>query len=251
MAKQPAPRAPGALPLFYYRPIALEAQRHGTVSLRSPGGYGFARDINAIPLTTAEFFHAQRDYPIVFTDEPLPMPVAVVGIRAAANLFVEADGSWRTGCYVPAHVRRYPFLLARQQAGSDLVLCVDAASDLLEIGGGNPLIRDGKPTAIAQKAMELCLAYEREIEQSREFTRALLQVEFLALRDARIQVSPGDTVQLRGFKMIDEEKFNQLPAETFREWRAKGWIALVYAHLLSLGAWERLARIAAERRGGP
>jgi hypothetical protein len=251
MAKQPAPRAAAALPLFYQRPIALQAQHHGTVSLRTQAGYGFARDVNAIPLTTAEFFHAQRDYPIVFTDEAVSMPVAVVGIRDAANLFVGTDGSWRPGSYVPAHVRRYPFLLARPAAGRELVLCVDAASDHLEIGAGNPLFADGKPSATAQKAMELCLAYEREIEQSREFMRALQQVEFLALRDARIQVSPGDTVQLRGFKMIDEEKLNQLPAETFREWRAKGWIAVIYAHLLSLGAWEGLARIAAERRGGP
>jgi len=251
MAREAAPRTPSALPLFYHRPVALLAPQHGTVSLRPAGDFRFARDTNAIPLAISEFFHAQRDYPIVFTDEPLPMPVAVVGIRDAANLFVTAEGGWRPGCYVPAHVRRYPFLLARQAPGSDLVLCADAASELLEIGGGNPLFKDGKPTAATQKALELCLAYERDTEQSREFMRALMQVEFLTLRDARIQVAPGDTVQLHGFKMIDEEKFNQLPAETFRDWRAKGWIALIYAHLLSLGAWDRLARIAAERRSAP
>src|SRR5258708_40377608 len=81
--------------------------------------------------------------------------------------------------------------------------------------------------------------------------RALQQVEFLALRDARIQVSPGDTVQLRGFKMIDEEKLNQLPAETFRARRAKGWIAVIYARLLSRGAGEGRARVARALRGGP
>ncbi|HTZ78989.1 MAG TPA: SapC family protein [Stellaceae bacterium] len=248
MAKQAAPRAAAALPLFYHRPVALQSQHHGIVSLRAQADYRFARDTNAIPLTTAEFFRAQRDYPIVFTDERLPMPVAVVGIREAANLFVETDGGWRTGTYVPAHVRRYPFLLARQPAGGDFVLCVDAASDLLEIGGGNPLFKDGKPTAAMQKPLELCLAYERQIEQTREFMRALLQVEFLTPRDARVQLAPGEAVQVAGFKMIDEEKFNQLPAETFREWRQKGWIALIYAHLLSLGAWERLARLAAGQR---
>ncbi|HVM81792.1 MAG TPA: SapC family protein [Stellaceae bacterium] len=251
MAQQSAAQAQqgAAFPLFYRKPFALQAQVHSDISLKRLSNYRFAQGANAIPLTTTELFHAQRDYPIVFTDEPVPLPMAVVGIQDRVNLFVEPDGSWRRGTYIPAYVRRYPFLFAEQPVTKDLTLCIDEASELIEATKDNPFFRNGQPTEITQKALEFCLAYQRQHEATREFGRTLAQVELLAGRDARVQISPQETVLVRGFKMIDEEKFNQLPAETFLEWRTKGWIALIYSHLLSLGAWDKLVQIVNERRG--
>ena len=251
MAQQSAAQAQqgAALPLFYRKPFALQAQVHSDISLKRGTNYRFAQAANAIPLTTAELFHAQRDYPIVFTDEALPMPMAVVGIQDRQNLFIEADGSWRRGTYVPAYVRRYPFLFAEQPMTRDLTLCIDEASELIEASKQNTFFRNGQPTEVTQKALEFCLAYQRQHETTREFGRTLAQVELLSSRDARVQITPQENVLVRGFKMIDEEKFNQLPADTFLEWRTKGWVALIFSHLLSLGAWDKLVQIVNERRG--
>jgi SapC len=243
---QPQPAA--ALPMFYRRPFALQAQVHSEISLKRTPSYRFAAQTNAIPLTTQELFHAQRDYPIVFTNEPVPMPMAVVGIQDRANLHVEPDGSWRRGAYVPAYVRRYPFLFSERPENQELTLCVDEASELLEATTANPFFRDGKPTEITQKALEFCVAYQRQHEATREFGRTLAQVELLMPKDATVKLPGGESIVVRGFKMIDESKFNQLPAETFLDWRSKGWIALIYSHFLSLGAWDRLVQIAVERR---
>lgn len=238
----------GALPLFYRKPFALQARIHATVSLKRTVNYRFALNTNAIPLTTAELYHAQRDYPIVFTDEPVPMPVAVVGIKDQVNLFVEPDGGWRKGAYIPAYVRRYPFLFAEQQDTKDLTLCIDEASDLIEPTSDNPFFKGNDPTDVTKKALDFCLAYQRNHEATREFGRTLAQVELVAPRDARVQVNPQESVLVRGFKMIDEEKFNQLSGETFLDWRSKGWIALIYAHLLSLGSWDKLVQVSVERQ---
>lgn len=237
-----------ALPMFYKRPFALQAQVHSEVSLKRTPNYRFAAQTNAIPLTVQELFHAQRDYPIVFTNEPVPMPMAVVGIHDQVNLYVEADGSWRRGAYVPAYVRRYPFLFSEQAGNQDLTLCVDEASDLLEATTANPFFRDGKATEITQKALEFCVAYQRQHEATREFGRTLAQVELLIPKDATVKLPGGESIVVRGFKMIDEAKFNTCPADTFLDWRSKGWIALIYAHFLSLGAWDRLVQITVERR---
>lgn len=249
MAQQSAAQAQhrAALPLFYKKPFALQATVHSAVSLKRTTDYRFALDTNAIPLTTAELFHAQRDYPIVFSDEAAPVPVAVVGIKDRMNLFVEPDGSWRGGAYVPAYVRRYPFLFAERPETKDLTLCIDEASDLIEPTTDNPFFKNDDPTEITKKALDFCLAYQRNHEATRDFCRTLAQVELLVPRDARVQVAGQEPVVVRGFKMIDEEKFNQLSGETFLDWRARGWIALIYAHLLSLGSWDKLVRIAAER----
>ena len=237
-----------AFPMFYRKPFALQAQVHSEVSLKRTPNYRFAAETNAIPLTTQELFHAQRDYPIVFTNEPVPVPVAVVGIHDKTNLFVEPDGSWRRGAYIPAYVRRYPFLFSEQLGSQDLTLCIDEASELIEATTANPFFRDGKATEITQKALEFCLAYQRQHEATRDFGRTLAQVELVIPRDATVKLPGGESIVVRGFKMIDEEKFNQLPADTFLDWRSKGWIVLIYSHLLSLGAWDRLVQIVAERR---
>lgn len=250
MAQQSAAQAQPAAtyPMFYRKPIALQAQVHSDASLKRGVNYRFALETNAIPLTIAELFHALRDYPVVFTNEPVPMPLAVVGIQDKHNLFIEPDGSWRRGTYIPAYVRRYPFLFAEQPETRDLTLCIDEGSGMMEPGRENPFFRDGKPTDITQKALDFCLAYQRQHEATRDFGRILAQVELVVARDATVKLTATESVKVQGFRMIDEDKFNQLPPETFLEWRSKGWIALIYSHLLSLGSWDRLVHIIAERR---
>jgi hypothetical protein len=237
-----------ALPMFYKRPFALQANVHSEVSLKRTQTYRFAAQANAVPLTIMEMFHAQRDYPIVFTKEPVPMPASVVGIQDQVNLYVEPDGSWRRGAYVPAYVRRYPFLFSEQPGSQELTLCIDEGSDLLEATTANPFFRDGKATEITQKALEFCLTYQRQHEATRDFGRTLAQVELLVPKDATVKLPSGESIAVRGFKMIDEARFNTCPADTFLDWRSKGWISLIYAHFLSLGAWDRLVHILAERR---
>ena len=250
MAQQSPPQVQPAtaLPMFYKRPFALQAGVHSEVSLKRGASYRFAAKTNAIPLTLQELTQAQRDYPIVFTNEAVPMPMAVVGIQDQANLYVEGDGGWRRGAYVPAYVRRYPFLFSEQLGNTELTLCVDEASELLEATTANPFFRDGKATEITQKALEFCLAYQRQHEATRDFGRTLVQVELLIARDATVKLPSGESTVVRGFKMIDEGKFNTISAETFQDWRAKDWIKPIFAHLLSQGAWDRLVHILAERR---
>jgi hypothetical protein len=250
MAQQSAVQAqPGAaFPMFYQRPVPLQAQVHGGISLKRAVNFRFALQTNTIPLNANEFFNAQRDYPIVFTSDPIPTPMAIVGLQDKLNLFVEPDGSWRRGAYVPGYVRRYPFLFATRTDSADLTLCVDETSERIERSQDNPLFRDGKTSEVTQKALDYCVAYQRHHEATLELGRILAQVELVVQRDATVKLNATDSVRVAGFKMIDEDKFNQLPPETFLEWRSKGWIALIYSHLLSLGAWDRLVQIVAERR---
>src|SRR5262245_45490364 len=99
MARQsaPQPQQAAALPMFYKRPFVLRASVHSEVSLKRGTSYRFAAKANAIPLTVQELVEAQRDYPIVFTDDLVPMPLCVVGLQDQVNLYVEPDGSWRPG----------------------------------------------------------------------------------------------------------------------------------------------------------
>ena len=86
-----------------------------------------------VPLTVGEFPIAGIYYPIIFAGDRY-QPLAVMGMRQGSNLFVGADGAFEVGAYIPAYIRRYPFVLANDQAREQLVVCIDR--DAIDAGRG-------------------------------------------------------------------------------------------------------------------
>jgi hypothetical protein len=134
-----------ALPLFYGAPRPLDSRRHASKRLRATNDLGFARRTNSIPLNGIEFLLAVKHYPIVFTASEPAVPVAVVGLRERENLYIRPDGSWETGAYVPAYVRRYPFIFLEHAGGGQFTLCIDEGSGALSNEEASPYLRATPP----------------------------------------------------------------------------------------------------------
>ena len=190
--------------------------------------YGFSRGVNSVPVVLAELAEASREYPIAFVKsaEGGYLPVALLGLREKENLFVDAEGQWVAN-YIPAFVRRYPFVPANGPNGQFLV-CIDADADCLRANDGQPLFNDGKPAA----ALENALSYLREFHTSGLAAAAACQ---------RLPKLPsGERFQLSGLQVIDEEKLRALDASSVNELFRHGDMKLIYAHLLSMGNMQRL-----------
>jgi hypothetical protein len=99
--------------LYYEKPVLLNREKHRSRRIRPSSGFGFARNANSLYLAGVEFNEACKEYAIVFTRLAggKVAPVVVLGLRARENLFVDQQEHW-TATYVPAFVRRYPFVLA-------------------------------------------------------------------------------------------------------------------------------------------
>ncbi len=69
-----------------------------------------------------EFAVAARHYPIVFSNSAPHLPVTVCGLQTGSNAFVGNDNRWTQGCYVPAYVRRYPFILMENAEAKQFIL---------------------------------------------------------------------------------------------------------------------------------
>lgn len=240
------PTGGAKLPLLYKTPRPLSTERHADKSLAARADYRFAAEATAIPINTVEFSMAVKHYPIVFTPDSPPVPVAVVGLKQGTNLFVGADGAWRPHTYVPAYVRRYPFIFMTGPDQLQYALCIDEASDLIVDGTERPFFEDGKPTQLTQDALKFCSAFQGLFEATREFGAALAEHDLLVENRADIKLKSGDRMQLGGFRVIDEGRFNALPGDTFLEWREKGWLPLVYAAFASASNWSLLVDIYAE-----
>ncbi len=240
-------RAPGRAhdvisALLYRRVRALDPKRFAETRLRGDSGFSFAEETHVVPLMTVEFGAAARHYPIVFNNDDVCSPVAIVGVTDRHNLFVDTGGGWAEGCYIPAFIRRYPFILLRGGAESeDLQLCVDAeALHLSEEGAGLPLFTDGKPASIVDKIGRFNAAYMRETLRTRAFSQACQDQGLMIDRAVDYPLPDGRKLRLRGFKVIDPDRLRGLPDDQVVHWWRNGFLPLAVAHLTSLGNFGRL-----------
>lgn len=238
---QPAASPQAALPVFYRQPELLSSERHAHKSLASKPDHRFAQETNAVPLNGVELELAQRHYPIVFSDEATPFPMAILGLRTAENLFIGAPGTWREGIYVPAYVRRYPFVFMSGPDQKQFALCIDAASAFIVDGDSNPFFRDGQPTELTKNALAFCASFQAEYEKTRAFAAALAEHKLLESRTANIDLGDGQKVMFGPFRAIDGAKLAALPNAVIADWLRSGWLGWIYAHLMSAANWAALA----------
>ncbi len=71
-------------------------------------------------------------------------------------------------------------------------------------------------------------------------------------KEMTFTANSGQRYALGGFQMIEQEAFNALPDDVFLDWRRRGWLILVFCHLLSVSNMavlgESAARIDAQAR---
>jgi SapC len=252
MASAPKP----SLPVLYKDLIPLNSNEHGSWNSRSVDKATWVVGQHAIPLTAEEFPAAQRDFPIVFSAGDKPVPLALMGLNEGVNVFFGDDGTPVGQPYVPAYIRRYPFLLARLDQKSDnLSLCFDPSSDL--IGGfdeGMPLFSEDKqPTEHTKGLLNFCEKFEEAGMKTQAFVEELVKADLLM--DGEVAIQRGDNPDqpfiYRGFKMINQEKLRELRGDQLRKWSENGILPLIYAHLFSLDLMRVIFARQVEQGKGP
>ncbi|MEM7666670.1 MAG: SapC family protein [Pseudomonadota bacterium] len=245
MASAPQPQ----LPLFYKDLLPLNSRDHGDWKVGAFESASFMAESHAIPLTVDEFVDAQRNFPIVFTSGDNPLPIALMGLNEGVNTFIGDDGKIVSDVYVPAYVRRYPFLLAKLQPESeDMSLCFDPNAGVVKKqDDGNVLFDgEGKPTEYTNGVLEFCRKFEESGQRTRAFLEELKKLDILM--DGEIAITRADQSDkpfvYRGFRMVDEKKLRELPADTLEALNKNGMIMLIHAHLFSLN----LMRVLFERQ---
>ena len=238
----------GTLPLFYKNPVPLDASRHATLGLKKNFGLSFTKGINAVPINLIEMPQICHTYPIAFSPDASATPVAILGLRDNENLYLNNNNEWLADSYIPAYIRRYPFIFSEVPNGDQLTLCVDLDAQTTEEKGDQQFFdADGKPSTLSQNALEFCKSYHSAAKQTIEFSRALHEADLLVTRQAEISTPAGRKINFSGFRIVDEKKLAELSDATFMEWRKRGWLPFIYAHLFSGAQWQRLTRLLGDR----
>jgi SapC len=222
--------------LIYETAVPLSAARHGQVSLEAKGDYAFSAGINAVPLMAVEIVRAATEYAVVFTaagDDVIP--AAVLGVRGDQNLYLDAQAHWQAK-YVPAFIRRYPFVFAASDDKKTLTLCIDETHPgVNREGRGQALFAaDGKPSDYTQNVLKFLQEYQSHFERTKLFGRQLKELGLLEPMQATVTTPKGEQLKLGSFMAVSREKLRALGGDALEKLAKTDALELVYLHLYSL-----------------
>jgi len=238
------PRLTGTVPL-YKNVEPLNRQKHknyGVTAVSNP--FDFLKDWHFVPAISPEFGFACGSYPIVFLGDK-KMPVLVMGLRQGSNVFVRPDGTFDPEHYVPAYVRRYPFVSATNTDQPSTV-CVDVDAEFVVSENPERSFFDekGEPSEYLQQAIDFVSAFENDARATDAFVERLLALDLLEKKDVKVsnQQDPQNPVTVAEYWGVSNQKLNALSAEQLKELQDSGMLTAIYAHLFSLQRWDRILR---------
>ncbi|HEX3699148.1 MAG TPA: SapC family protein [Phenylobacterium sp.] len=240
--------------LFYKQPEPLNPEMHGKLGVKQmESPFGFAREGHAVPLTVGEFPLAAICGPIIFVGDD-KTPLAVMGLNPGRNMFIDEAGMFEAGFYIPAYIRRYPFVYAQDDNAKQMVLCIDRGADFIVEGGDMPFFDEkGQPSDYTKRCMEFCNNFEVERNRTLSFVQILKDLDLFEVKIANfIPANPdgtaGEPQKIADYFGVSEEKLNKLPAAKLAELRDNGALQQIYTHLASLVGWDRLIALTMVRQ---
>ena len=218
---------------FYKQPVVLDREQHKGLRVQN-GNARFASKNQAVPLLVTEFPEACLEYPIVFSkgQDGQWLALALTGLSPDSNAFVDAKGAWNAR-YVPASVRRYPFILA-EGANDQLSLAADLSAPQLG-KEGEPLFDErGEPTELARNVMKLLGEFQGQAKLTEAVAKKLEEAQLLNQQNLQVRLGDGRNAVVEGVWIIDENKLRELPDDKILAWFKGGELTAIHAHMLSL-----------------
>ena len=221
--------------LLYESAVPMSASRHGSLYLEDVTDYSFTAGINAVPLMAVEFIRAATEYAIVFAEvRDDVLPATVLGVRPDQNLFLSEDSKWQAK-YIPAFIRRYPFVFSATNDSKTVTLCIDETHPgLNKEGRGHRLFDDGKPSAYTEKVLQFLKEYQIHFERTRRFGKRLKELDLLEPMQAQVTTPRGEKLTLGGFMAVPRKKLRALGGDALATLAKTDELELLYLHLYSM-----------------
>jgi len=231
---------------MFERLVPVSREQHGRLRIKPVTGFGFSRGFHLASLAMQEFVRASAFYPIVFLDDrerDVFRAVALLGVESGENLFLEQDGSWLKGAYIPGILRRYPFALADTETPDEYAVCVDEGAGLLDANEGLELFgQDGSPTDTLENVKRFLGELQQMDALTRQFSAFLSRHNLLRPLNLRVQIA-GGARDIAGSYVVNEERLDALNDAAFLEMRSLRYLQPIYSHLSSLPQIDRLVRL--------
>lgn len=236
--------------MIYESAVPVSHGRHGKWAIDAGADFGFSRKVNSVPLTAVEFTAAAMEYVIIFAGTgDVVTPAVLLGMRDEENLYLAEGGGWKAR-YVPAFLRRYPFVFSSRDEGATFTLCIDESYPGFNQEARGKALYDEpqKPSQYTQNVLKFLQQYQLEFQRTQTFCRKLKELNLLEPMRAQVSLESGERIALSGFMAVDRARLKTLSADKLAELVKSDEMELIHAHLLSMrnfaGMRERLAAAA-------
>jgi hypothetical protein len=222
--------------LIYETAVPVSKTRHAGWSVEVGADFAFSRRVNSVPLMAVEFPAAAAEYAVVFAgNEEAVMPAVILGMRGEENLYLGPLGGWQAK-YVPAFLRRYPFVFSSPDNGKNFVLCIDEGfPGFNQEGRGEKLFNgEGKPSPYVENVLRFLQSYQVEFRRTQAFCKKLQELNLLEPMRAQVTLDTGERLALTGFMAVNRGRLKTLAGEKLAEMARNDELELVYAHLHSM-----------------
>jgi len=222
--------------------VPLNKEQHKGLKLKPEINLTQFENANSTTVALQELPFAAVELPLVFVKgkEDDFVCIALMGDKEAKNYYLK-DGKTR-GNFIPASFTHYPLGLTPNPKDKEQVgVVIDIESKFVSETEGEAMFNeDGSETEFFSKRVQSMLNYFNSMRAMREFTGELAKHDLLIPQG--VKFGPEDSNnEVSGFFIVDEKKFNELSSEVFEEFRKKGYIGLIYTHLVSLKNIAKLA----------
>lgn len=222
---------------MFKQTVALKHDEHADLKILETNNYAYAREILLAPIVVSEIADVAREFPIVFPINEAKLPCALMGLETGRNAYVDAQGQWQAN-YIPAHIRRYPFILAHMENLDDgdtrYMIAFDPDAPQLNASNGHAVFApDGALSGHMQRRMKLLEEIQRAMPVTRRMVEALDAAGLLVERVITLSRDGKPVHQIKGMRAVDEARLNAMSHEDFAQLRDQGALPLIYAHLLS------------------
>ena len=216
----------------------LNREKHRELRIKTGYSAAVGDAVMYVMTYPMEFRDIQSCYPILFTKDPNTggfFAAALIGFEADQNLFLQ-DNGW-DAAYVPAMVRRQPFLMATGGEGGNEtpVVSLDLDHPRVSQDEGEALFdTGGDPTGFLNQKIELLDKLHRGLQHSSGFIDTLLQHELLEQISLDIAFNDGSKKSVQGFYCIAEERLYQLKGDVLESLNQAGYLQAVFMAVASL-----------------
>ncbi|TNE62334.1 MAG: multidrug transporter [Alphaproteobacteria bacterium] len=225
---------------------ALHPEKHGHIKVVDGVDMSRVHDQQILPLVAHEFAAAACAMPVIFiknSENGQFQAAGLLGFKPGENLYVQ-DGKW-TGAYMPRILEQQPFgLVPSPHNPEQLMLAIDESNTRVQ-ADGHALYEGGKETEYLAKRRQSIIDYFEQSRVTSAFAQLLSDLDVLSARTLSVDVG-GDKVNLNGLYFIDEAKVNALPDDKYLDLRKRGFIGVIYAHLVSLNQVRHLVQLKAD-----
>ena len=212
----------------------LNPKEHSFFKFKAIDNLFFVKDMNIIPIGFSEIKLLCCDFPIVIVGEENNLTLAIL-TGHKKNSAIDENGQWIGGDYIPAFIKRYPFIFVENPEKKTLHFGFDMESGCFSSPEGEKLFDiNGNPSKTVTTFMKFLESYGKEMQLTTNILNAIYKLNILEQAQYNIKEEGKDEENIGGFMVFNKEKIAKLDRKSYVELAKNNWYEMIELEILSL-----------------